>query len=230
MCGGAYLAGLGGGAEEDGPAVREEAEAGEEPVDLGAGLVHGGDDGHALAPRQARDAADHVVGGGAVEPAGGLVQEQQRGAGEDLHADAHPPPLPAADALVHPPADARVRRALQPHLPQRLLRALPLGGRRHRGGQLQLRRVVHRLAHRQRRHQHVVLRHVRLRGPHAMRVSVGVRVRTRSRMAAWVMDRSMPMPGSRKTIEISRMATRGERMGSCARLPMSRRLASVSCH
>jgi len=60
--------------------------------------VHGGDDGHALAAREARDAADDVVGGGAVEAAGGLVQEEQRGAGEDLHADAHPPPLPAADA------------------------------------------------------------------------------------------------------------------------------------
>ena len=91
-----YLAGLGGGAEEDGPAVGEEAEAGEEPVDLGAGLVHGGDDGHALAAREARDAADDVVGGGAVEAAGGLVQEEQRGAGEDLHADAHPPPAAAA--------------------------------------------------------------------------------------------------------------------------------------
>ena len=76
------------------------------------------------------------------------------------------PPLPAADAPARPPADARVRRALQSHLPQRLLRALPLGRRRHRAGQLQLRRVVHRLAHRQRRHQHVVLRHVRL---HPMR-------------------------------------------------------------
>jgi hypothetical protein len=157
-----YLAGVCGWSEEDCPAVGEEAEAAEEPEHLGAGLVHGGDDGHALPARHPSDASDDVVRGGAVEAAGGLVEEQQGRAGEDLHAHADPAPLPAADALVHPPADARVRRARQPHLPQRLLRALPLRRRGHGAGELQLRGVVHRLAHRQSRHQHVVLRHVRL--------------------------------------------------------------------
>ena len=158
----AYLGGLGGGAEEDGPAVGEEAEAGEEAVDLGAGLVHGGDDGHALAAREAGDAGDDVVGGGAVEAAGGLVQEEQPRAREDLEADAEALPLPAADALGLAPADARVQCAGEPHLLDRVAGAGELLGDPHGVRQLDLRRVVDCLAHRQGGHQHVLLRHVRL--------------------------------------------------------------------
>lgn len=53
----------------------EQAEAVEELEDF-AGLMHSGDDGHALPSSNAGDVAHNVVGGGAVKPAGGFVKEE----------------------------------------------------------------------------------------------------------------------------------------------------------
>jgi hypothetical protein len=86
----------------------------EELEDVAAGLVHGGDDRHPLPGGDPGDVAHDVVGGGAVEPAGWLVEEQQPRPGEHLDADAHALPLPAADALGDPPADARVHGIAEP--------------------------------------------------------------------------------------------------------------------
>ena len=155
-----HLGGIRGGPKEDRPAGGEQAEAVEELEDVAAGLVHGGDDRHAVAGGDARDVAHDVVGGGAVEAAGGLVKEEQARPREHLDADAEPVPLPAADALGDPAADARVHGVGEPHLPDHPLCVRPLLRQRHRVRQLQLRRVVHGLPHGQRRHQHVVLGHV----------------------------------------------------------------------
>jgi len=46
----------------------------EELEDVAAGLVHGGDDRHAVAGGYTSDMAHDVVGSGAVEAAGGLVR------------------------------------------------------------------------------------------------------------------------------------------------------------
>ena len=157
-----YLSGVGCRAKVDGLAGGEQAEAMEELEHLAARLVHHGDDGHPLPGGEAGDAAHHVVRDGAVEPAGGLVQEEQPRAREDLEADAEALPLPAADALGLAPADARVQCAGEPHLLDRVAGAGELLGDRHGVRQLDLRRVVDCLAHRQGGHQHVLLRHVRL--------------------------------------------------------------------
>ena len=157
-----HLGGIRDGPKEDRPAGGEQAEAMEELEDVAAGLVHGGDDRHVVAGGDAGDVAHDVVGGGAVEAAGGLVEEEQARPREHLDADAEPLPLPAADALGDPAADARVHGVAETQLPDHPLRVRPLLRQRHRVRQLHLRRVVHRLPHRQRWHQHVVLGHVGL--------------------------------------------------------------------
>jgi hypothetical protein len=144
------------------PPIRHEAEAMEELEHLAAGLVHGGDDRDPLGPREPGDAAHDVERGGAVEPAGGLVQEHQRRRRQQLDADAHAPALPAADPLAHAAADPVPGHRGEPHLLDGAVGALPLVGRRHRVRQLQLRRVVDGLRHRQRRHQQRLLGHVGL--------------------------------------------------------------------
>lgn len=134
----------------------------EELEHLRAGLVHCGDDRHPVPPGEAGDAAHDVVRRRAVEPARRLVEEQQRGRRQQLDADAHPLPLPAADALAHPAADPDAGDRAEPHLADGAVGAGPLVFRRHRVRQLQLRRVVDGLRHRERRHQHVFLGHVGL--------------------------------------------------------------------
>ncbi|KAG6523718.1 hypothetical protein ZIOFF_013595 [Zingiber officinale] len=88
-------------AKEDGAAISEEAEAIEEVEHLAAGLVDGGDDRHPLTAGEARDPVDDVIGGGAVEAAGGLVEEEERWPSEELDADSDV--LPLMPLTCHPP-------------------------------------------------------------------------------------------------------------------------------
>ncbi|CAL9753156.1 unnamed protein product, partial [Musa acuminata subsp. burmannicoides] len=126
-------------AKEDCPAISQEAKAVEELEHLAAGLVNGRHDGHPFPSSQPGDAVHHVVGRGAVETAGGLVEEQQLRPRQQLDADAHPPLLPATDALGSPPSDSGVHGSFQPHLPYRGLGPLSLLRPRHGIRQLQLR-------------------------------------------------------------------------------------------
>ncbi len=72
----------------------------EELEHLAAWLVHDSDDCHALPGSEAYDATHDMEGGGAVEAAGGFVEEQQPGTCKDVKADAQPLLLPTADALA----------------------------------------------------------------------------------------------------------------------------------
>lgn len=103
----------------------------EELEDLAARLVHDGDDGHALPGSEAGDSAHDMEGGSTVKAAGGLIQEEKAGTGQDVEADAQSFLLPAADSLARPPADPDVQRASQPHLPHRVVTARQLLRRRH---------------------------------------------------------------------------------------------------
>lgn len=110
----------------------------EELEHLTTRLVHGGHDGHPLGLGEPDDAADDVERRRAVEPAGRLVEERERRRRQQLDADAHPPPLPAADALAHPAADPAARHAGEPHLPDRAVGARTLLGWRHGVRQLEM--------------------------------------------------------------------------------------------
>ena len=132
---------------------RQKAKAIKELKHFGAGLVNGsnnrpGDSAVAVPLVQCGDPPHDVERGRAVQPARGLVEEEQVGAREDLDADADSPLLAPAEALGAPPADARVGGILQAHLPHRRLRPLLLLCPRHAFRQLQLRRVVHGFRHR----------------------------------------------------------------------------------
>ncbi|BAT16867.1 Os12g0412050 [Oryza sativa Japonica Group] len=94
----------------------------EEVKDVATGLVHSGNDSHPFPGSDPGDVAHDVVGGGAIQPAGGLVEEKQPRPCQHLNADAHPLPLPAADALGDTAADARVHGVAKPHLPDYTLR------------------------------------------------------------------------------------------------------------
>ena len=135
----------------------------EEVEHLQARLVDGGDDRRPTPFGDPSDAAHDVVGRGAVEPACRLVEEDERRRRQQLDADAHALALAAADAFAHAAADPGFGYRGEPHLLDSFVGARPLLQSRHGVRQLELRRVAHGLRHRQRRHQHVVLGHVRLK-------------------------------------------------------------------
>ncbi len=93
----------------------------EELKHLAAWLVHDGDDGHSLPSGEVRDAAHDMEGGGTVEAAGRLIEEEQPGTCQDLKAYAETLLLPAANALARPPSDSRVQSASESHLSHRVL-------------------------------------------------------------------------------------------------------------
>ncbi|KAG6531973.1 hypothetical protein ZIOFF_005810 [Zingiber officinale] len=88
-------------AEENGAAIGEEEEAIEEVEHLAVELVDGDDNRHPLAAGEARGPVDDMIGGDAVEAAGGLVEEEERRPGEKLDADADESPL--MPLTCHPP-------------------------------------------------------------------------------------------------------------------------------
>ena len=73
----------------------------EERKHLGAGLVDDADDGAALL-RQAAHSRHDIEGGGAVQPRGRLVQEDELGRGDQLAANGHAAALAAAHAAQVP--------------------------------------------------------------------------------------------------------------------------------
>nr|GMC89668.1 Os10g0163300 [Ipomoea batatas] len=135
-------------AKIDNSARRQQAQATEEAENFAAGLMNGRNDGSVLAC-QAPNFAHHVVGSGTVQTAGWLVEEEKFGAGENLQANAHSPFLSTAYPFAPPPSSySGVHGVLQPHLLYSGVRYLLLLRSGQRARELQLRGIVHGLAHR----------------------------------------------------------------------------------
>ena len=98
----------------------------EELEDLATGLVNRRDDSPFVTLRELDNAAHDMVRCCAVQPAGGLVEEEKFRPCQDLNANAHSPLLATAEAFHTPTANSRVHRALQAHLPYRRFRSLSL--------------------------------------------------------------------------------------------------------
>lgn len=97
-----------------------------------------------------------------VKAAGGLVEEEEARAHEELERDADTALLTAADPAEVPVANDSVGAVLEAHFDDGALHERTLVLPRHLVRQPQQRRVAYRLPHRQRPDQVVVLRHVSL--------------------------------------------------------------------
>ncbi|TKW55384.1 hypothetical protein CTA1_4110 [Colletotrichum tanaceti] len=147
------------GALVDGLAVAQEDEVVKEVKDLGARLVDDDDDGDAEAG-DGLEGAHHGRGGGGVEAAGGLVEEDGHRGGGELHADAHALALAAAD---DGPRDGSHQRVAHVGQLQAVDDGLGVGidvGPRPGPGQPDLGAVDNVLADGELRQHDVVLRHV----------------------------------------------------------------------
>lgn len=156
-----YIDGLLSFSEVDRLATREKKEVIKQSEDLAARLMDRGDDGSAISSK-ILDSLNDEERGGAVEAGGGLVEEEDTRAYEDLEGNAEAFLLAAADASELPVSDLAIGAFLEAHLHDGGLYDVLDLVFIHGGGEPQMSGVMDGLSHCQSPQQHIFLRNVSL--------------------------------------------------------------------